>query len=96
MKLYFEEYVNDESKRTYIGESRVESTIDALMYKDMEARGIECSYLRYMYLENNEKCVDYGSWSKFYIITPNEDKDTEVDYCEMVEENSERFSNNTN
>jgi hypothetical protein len=88
MKLYFEEYINDEPKRTYIGESRVESTIDALMYKDMEARGIKYNYLRYMYLENNEKCVDYGSWSKFYIITPNEDKDTEVDCCEMVEENS--------
>lgn len=87
MKLYFEEYINDEPKRTYIGESRVESTIDALMYKDMEARGVKYSYLRYMYLENNEKCVDYGSWSKFYIITPNEDKDMEVDYDDEDLEN---------
>lgn len=78
MKLYFEEHIGDEIKRTYIGESRVESTIDAMMHKDMEARGIISSYLRWMYLENDEKWIDFGSWSKFYVVTPNEEKDTEV------------------
>lgn len=96
MKLYFEEYINDEPKRTYIGESRVESTIDAMMYKDMDARGIISSYIRWMYLENNEKCVDFGSWSKFYIVTPNEDKDTEVGYYEMDKEDSEQLNSNAN
>ena len=82
MKLYFEEYINDEPKRTYIGESRVESTIDALMYKDMEERGIRRGYLRMFYQENDEICIDYGSHTSFYIMTPNEDKDIEVVYEE--------------
>lgn len=78
MKLYFEEHFENELARTYIGESRVESIIDALMFKDMEDRNIRRGYLRMYYQENDEICIDYGSHTSFYIITPNEDRDTEV------------------
>ena len=79
MKLYFEEgsYTNA-PKRTFIGESRVESILDNLMYQDIENRGIKSYYLRYIYCENNEICIDYGSHSNFYILVPSEEKDTEV------------------
>ena len=79
MKLYFEENsYTKEPKRTYIGESRVESILDNLMYQDMENRNIKPPYLRYFYCDDNEICIDYGSHSNFYILVPSEDKDTEV------------------
>lgn len=73
MIAYFE---NHKKEREYIGESKVESVRDILIYNHMEEHNIHPQYLRYWAEESGEIYIDYGSHSSFYVLVPQSDDET--------------------
>ena len=70
MKLYFE---HSNGEREYISNARNRDEAISLMYEDLHIRNsnFKVYYIRSWKNESNEEILDIGSWSEFYILTPN-------------------------